>query len=933
MSKFKTVVHGTARPESPEALFRDLKGRSADIRHLWSHQADVLRAYHSEHLKTPDVALQLPTGSGKTLVGLLIAEYRRLAYDQRVVYLCPTRQLAYQVGAQAQRYGIKAHVLVGPQAEYDTGQYTDYITSKAIAVTTYNGVFNTNPRLNDAQVLILDDAHAAENYVTDMWTVSIDRKNDLYRDVLTLLAGSLPKNQVVRFLAEEADPNTFKWVEKVPMPLAYSLAPRLVELLDERVEQLGNAKFPWQTIRDNLAGCTIYVSWQEIVMRPVFPPTRTHSPFASAQQRVYMSATLGQAGDLERSVGVPTIARVPLPAGWDKQAVGRRLILFPDRSLSEGQALETAFLAMLTQERALVLCPDKTTQKRFVSEMGKVVSGYSVMGADSIEASLEPFTKSKQACLVLTNRYDGLDLPDDVCRLSIILGHPSSTNIQEKFLWSRLNATTLLRERVRTRLMQAFGRCTRNDTDYAAVLVIGQELFDFCARTENTSGMHPEIRAEVLFGIENSEAKATPDDFLGLLSSFYNQDSDWLDGNQVIVRLRNALTSELENGQDTLASTTRDEVEFNYALWKGDYSHALELARSVADKLGGDNLKGYRGWWYYLAASAAWLASQAHRKVSPAVAKELLGRAAQCAPSVRWLVDLAQTLSEDEPKTEPTQLDAAQSENLVNLVTGLGLIGPRFERKVTELIKNLDDKESTPFERGLDDLGRFLGFQTYKPSGHAAPDGIWFLGDRMIVFEAKSDAITDSVPVSTLRQAKGHYDWVKANMNLDANVKVVVVVVTPQTKRDEDTDPFVSEVGYVSVQSIRELARATTGKVRECRSRSSDRDNLGQELVKSMQAAGLAPDDVWKHLTKFTAAHLEVEKRGPSQSVATPRLMGTKRGQGVAPDAPRTGEEQGNPGETAAASRFNEAEAKQGDASVLSGVEDSKPEPGEAPGS
>lgn len=51
---------------------------------LWSEQADALRAYAPNHVATADVALELPTGSGKTLVGLLIAEWRRLKLGERV---------------------------------------------------------------------------------------------------------------------------------------------------------------------------------------------------------------------------------------------------------------------------------------------------------------------------------------------------------------------------------------------------------------------------------------------------------------------------------------------------------------------------------------------------------------------------------------------------------------------------------------------------------------------------------------------------------------------------------------------------------------------------------------------------------------------------------------------------------------------------------
>ncbi len=43
----------------------------------------------------------------------------------------------------------------------------------------------------------------------------------------------------------------------------------------------------------------------------------------------------------------------------------------------------------------------------------------------------------------------------------------------------------LLKERIKTRIEQASGRCTRSDTDRAAIIMLGRRLLDFCARTEN----------------------------------------------------------------------------------------------------------------------------------------------------------------------------------------------------------------------------------------------------------------------------------------------------------------------------------------------------------------------------------------------------------------------------------------------------------------
>jgi superfamily II DNA or RNA helicase len=85
MGIFRTSASQEPKPESPALLFRDLKGKDPSIKFLWEHQAKLLDAYHPSHLNDKDVAVELPTGSGKTLVGMLIGEYRRRATGERVV--------------------------------------------------------------------------------------------------------------------------------------------------------------------------------------------------------------------------------------------------------------------------------------------------------------------------------------------------------------------------------------------------------------------------------------------------------------------------------------------------------------------------------------------------------------------------------------------------------------------------------------------------------------------------------------------------------------------------------------------------------------------------------------------------------------------------------------------------------------------------------
>lgn len=76
--KFKFVKPKavTTVEKDPESIFRELQ--IPNIKGLWSQQADILREYYGNFKKNTDVAIELPTGTGKTLIGLLIAEYNDL---------------------------------------------------------------------------------------------------------------------------------------------------------------------------------------------------------------------------------------------------------------------------------------------------------------------------------------------------------------------------------------------------------------------------------------------------------------------------------------------------------------------------------------------------------------------------------------------------------------------------------------------------------------------------------------------------------------------------------------------------------------------------------------------------------------------------------------------------------------------------------------
>ena len=156
---FKIPQKSSVSIKDPELLFRDLRDRT--VEGLLAQQADMLRKY-MDHVDMRDIALELPTGSGKTLVGLLIAEWRRRTKRERCVLLCPTKQLVHQVVEQAkEKYGINALDFSGSKHQYPEANRTALKNRESRGIATDSALFNTNPFFNDIQTLIFDDSHAA----------------------------------------------------------------------------------------------------------------------------------------------------------------------------------------------------------------------------------------------------------------------------------------------------------------------------------------------------------------------------------------------------------------------------------------------------------------------------------------------------------------------------------------------------------------------------------------------------------------------------------------------------------------------------------------------------------------------------------------------------------------------------------------------------
>jgi hypothetical protein len=830
---FKKIHRSSLSTETPETLYRDYRNRQ--IEGPLAHQADIVREYYNNAVDKSDVALQLPTGSGKTFVGLWIGEWRLRHFGEKVVYLCPTKQLAHQVVEQSiNKYGIKANLFTGKQAEYLPGNKFEYRNAETIAVTTYSGLFNTNSFFDNADVIILDDAHAAENYIAKYWSLEISRKNNwlIFKALIDYFKPVLPESHYLRLISPSPSISDTQWIEKVPTPLLYELCPKLISLLDEQVKD-SDLQYPWSVIRDHLNACHIYISYDTILFRPLIPPTRTHKPFSQAKQRLYMSATLGEGGELERLAGVENIERLTIPDGWDQQGIGRRLFLFPESSLDEDSSLDLICKMICSTNRSLILTPDKPTEEKLGESILKKATQYQIFNASEIEKSKQDFITREKAVAVVANRYDGIDLPGDECRLLIIQNLQKATNLQEKFLATRLAAGVLFQDRIRTRIIQAVGRCTRSATDYAAVVILGDELSEGLQNPNKRKLLHPEFQAEVEFGLEQSKG-INENDFLDLLRIFLEHKREWNEADQDIISLRDDLHQDKLPAFEKLKSAVPNEVKYQYALWNNNFEAAIDECREVLNHLQGDDVEGYRAFWYYLAGSAAWLGAKQGIASMESIARDNFKRAAKVAPEVSWFSELSRlSLDENEDYQVDTRLNQV-IEGLENKLMKLSTANNRkFEAEVKNILEDLNkdgEENTTQFEIAHKKLGQLLGYETDRSKGDSTPDTWWIAReDLCIVFEDNSGAnLTTVIGANKVRQAASHPDWIRENeqIKLSKQAEIFAVMITPCTKIEQSAVTFTKEVCYWNIIEFRKWAEDAISVVRELRTSFPGEANL-----------------------------------------------------------------------------------------------------------
>ncbi len=103
-------------------------------------QKTFLNKWFNEYQKNKDVILKLPTGEGKTLIGLLVLQSKINQKRGSALYICPNKYLAEQVKIQTDEFGIQ-YCQIG-----QSGLPEDFMNGEKLLITHAQMLFRRHRR-------------------------------------------------------------------------------------------------------------------------------------------------------------------------------------------------------------------------------------------------------------------------------------------------------------------------------------------------------------------------------------------------------------------------------------------------------------------------------------------------------------------------------------------------------------------------------------------------------------------------------------------------------------------------------------------------------------------------------------------------------------------------------------------------------------------
>lgn len=696
-------------------------------------QTEVMKAWF-EVRDQQDTVIKLNVGSGKTVVGLLLLQSSLNEGFGPALYVCPDIQLTNQVMDEAAALGIE--VTNDPRdPAYASGQKICVINIYKL----FNGksVFGVGAVRLPIGTVIVDDTHACIATISDQFRITLPHTHDAYKAILHAVAMDLKQQSPSRYMDLAAsDPH-----EAMEVPF-WAWKGRQEEILTalHGAKETPELLFAYPLLREVLPYCRCIIAGQSLEIEPICPPTDLLRSFLKAKRRIYMTATLADDSVLVTHFGAtPDQLGDPIVPS-SSQSMGERIILMPQElnpniDISEIRAL---LLALAEKVNVVVIVPSWQAAQAWHEDADQLLIG------DDVPPGIEKLRGGHVGLTVLVNRYDGIDLPGDACRVLAIFDLPEVSSLREAADMAILGDSTAGLRRQMQRVEQGMGRGVRSNDDYCVVLLCGAKLTSRIKTPDGRKMLTGATQAQLELSTNLAKKLHGTDiaGVAGVIEQCLARDESW-----VKVSKRALLKSQPEKGLslDSAAVATRQAFDLARV---GDHPGALLALRSVSRTLAEDD------------ARALLLVRQAEiaQHIDPADAQKILLAAHKLNRAVVKPIDgiAYQKLT----PAANQQAAAVQGVHRTRFLEATDRV--LYVKALTDDLIFQPDT-SNRFESAVHELALLIGLGAQRPEKEygRGPDNLWaFPGGEYLVIECKNGVTSEhGISKHDLGQLGQAVDW------------------------------------------------------------------------------------------------------------------------------------------------------------------------------
>ena len=776
----------------PQKLFQALPAKAVKYAYLRDVQGEVLRNWY-EVRPQRDTVIKMNTGGGKTVVGLLALKSCMNEGIGPAVYVAADHYLCSQVMSEAADLGL---------AVVDDPRSLDFQTNRAILVipvhTLANGMskFGVGRELKiEIGSIIIDDAHACLATAEQQFTLSLPRAHPAFNNLLAIFSEDLRTQSLSGTMEiERGDP---RGLVEVPYWAWMDKQARVIAALADHQEDQ-KLKFTWPLLKEDLQLCRCLFTAQQVEIAPPCLPIDVIPSFAHARRRIYMTATLADDAVLVTDFGANPEALAKLVTPKSASDLGERMILVPQRINTGIKDLDIkAFVAKIAAGRNAVVIVPSSERASFWADL--VTPGL-ILTASNLREGVERLRTTSGNLAVLVNKYDGVDLPGDACRILVVDGLPDARRLADKHEQGVLRASDRYRARQVQRIEQGMGRAIRSNEDYCVVVLMGAQLLRTLYAAGAAQHFSPATASQMKLSAQVSDQVAHK----GLVAlaepigDVLKRNTGW------VAASRNALIEASYPASvavDSIAIAQRQAFE---AGRRGKFDMA---ERYLHDAANASKEPLVQGW---LLGQAAAMLHPLDRPRSQQILSAANDRNSLVTRPMQGIAyRRVDTVGMDQARQAAAYLLKTYPKGGNNLIIGVnGLLD--------ELTYREDGHEG--FEQALMEIGLHLGFVAQRPEkeGVSFLDVLWGIGQlEYLLLACKSEATSATISKHYADEVGGSVNWFRGAY--DHSCQAVPVIVHPASIMDAGASPppGTRVIAKDQLASLREACRSFAMSVKD----------------------------------------------------------------------------------------------------------------------